>query len=51
MLLAVLSRWICLGELMTIPKETTLIKVYIPKTLRKQFKDICKADGIAMSAL
>jgi antitoxin component of RelBE/YafQ-DinJ toxin-antitoxin module len=35
---------------MTIPEKTTLIKVYIPKTLRKEFKQICKDDGIAMSA-
>jgi hypothetical protein len=34
---------------MALPKETTILKVYIPKTLRDEFKEICEADGVAMS--
>ena len=34
---------------MPLPKETTVLKVYLPKKLRQQFKEICEADGVAMS--
>lgn len=34
---------------MTIAKDTTIIKVYISKTLRDEFKEICGMDGVAMS--
>jgi hypothetical protein len=34
---------------MTIAKDTTIIKVYLPKKLRKKFKEICELDGVAMS--
>lgn len=34
---------------MTIAKGTTIIKVYIPKTLRDEFKKVCEVDGVAMS--
>lgn len=30
-------------------KNTVIVKVYIPKTLRSQFKEICEFDGVAMS--
>jgi hypothetical protein len=34
---------------MTIAKDTRIIKVYLPKTLREQFKEVCEYDGVAMS--
>lgn len=34
---------------MPIANDTTIIKVYLPKTLRDEFKGICELDGVAMS--